>query len=236
MFRNRILALLVISLLSLTVVLPLLASAKSADVQLTVLELKANGKPGGGGTMPPTDNSMTNLDYKTLRFHWFTTAKYWINSASAPATLSTQVPLVVQASTNTWDIATKAVVFAYQGDDASLTAGVRDGKNVVDFGSYSNNNVIAVTFIWSRGNSILETDLRMNIRYTWVIASEGTVPSGMDMQSILTHEFGHWAGLDDLYNNADYWLTMYGYANNGQTWKQSLGQGDINGIRAVYGQ
>ncbi len=88
--------------------------------------------------------------------------------------------------------------------------------------------------IWSRGSQILETDLRMNTYYTWSISTNG-VSGTMDMQSILTHEFGHWVGLNDLYRNPDYYLTMFGYANYGQTWKQTLGQGDINGIRAVYG-
>lgn len=51
----------------------------------------------------------------------------------------------------------------------------------------------------------------------------------------MTHEFGHWFVLDDLYSDADYWLTMYGYAGYGETYKQTLGLGDIMGIQAIYG-
>jgi len=40
----------------------------------------------------------------------------------------------------------------------------------------------------------------------------------IDVQDIVTHEFGHWFGLDDLYSEADYWLTMYGYADYGETY------------------
>jgi hypothetical protein len=57
----------------------------------------------------------------------------------------------------------------------------------------------------------------------------------MDVQNIMTHEFGHWCGLADLYADKDYWLTMYGYSNYGETYKQTLGLGDILGLRAVYG-
>jgi hypothetical protein len=236
--KTKILAFSIIVLFAFVSVVPLFAAAKSDDVQLTVLELKVNGKPGGGGNVvPPTDNSLTNPDYALLRFHWFSTANYWINPTgitSLTGYTSNQIVDVVTTSTTTWDSQTNAAVFGYQGV-TSLTAGVRDGKNVVDWGSYSNDGVIAVTMIWSRGNQILETDLRMNTHYTWSISANG-VSGTMDMQSILTHEFGHWTGLNDLYKNGDYWLTMFGYANNGQTWKQSLGQGDINGLIAVYGQ
>jgi len=43
------------------------------------------------------------------------------------------------------------------------------------------------------------------------------------------------AVLADLYSDADYWLTMYGYANYGEIYKSTLGLGDINGLVAVYG-
>ena len=173
---------------------------------------------------------MQNPDYALLKFHWFTTANYWINPGASGFD-SNEIVTVVTTSTQTWDEQTNAVVFTYQGT-TTATAGIRDGNNVVDWGSWSDNNVIAVTMIWARGSRILETDLRMNTYYSWSLTGQdGT----MDMQSILTHEFGHWAGLNDLYKNADYWLTMYGYAGYEQTWKQTLGLGDINGLQAVYG-
>jgi hypothetical protein len=239
--KAKILAISIIVLLAFATAIPLIAAAKPDDVQLTVLELKANGKPdgtpgggkpgGGGNVIPTTDNSESNPDYSLLKFHWFTTADYMINPAGATGFTSEEIAKVVTTSTNTWDEETSARVFFYKGE-TSATAGVRDGNNVVDWGQYSNNGVIAVTMIWSIGNRIVETDLRMNTHYSWSLTAE---KEKMDIQSILTHEFGHWAGLNDLYKNKDYWLTMYGYANNGQDWKQTLGQGDINGLIAVYG-
>jgi hypothetical protein len=93
--------------------------------------------------------------------------------------------------------------------------------------------VIAVTYIWYTGDSILESDCRMNTRFKWSLVGE---TSKMDVQNIMTHEFGHWCGLDDLYDDADFWLTMYGYASYGETYKRDLGLGDILGLQERYGE
>ena len=54
-------------------------------------------------------------------------------------------------------------------------------------------------------------------------------PQAYDVQNIATHEFGHWVGLEDLYDEADGDLTMYGFSAGGEIKKRSLGTGDITG-------
>jgi len=229
--RNRLFAVCIIALLAVASAMPILASARQDEAQLTIIELKVNGKPGGGNVIPPEDNGDTNSHYSLLRFHWFSTAKFWVNPTNNYGFGETQVVSMVQKATYTWDVETKADVFSYQ-DTTSRTAGTKDDFNVVDWGTYSSANVIAVTYIWSVGRQIVETDLRMNTRWSWSLSGES---GKMDTQNILTHEFGHWAGLNDLYKNADYWLTMYGYSNYGITYQRTLGSGDINGLQAFYG-
>ena len=235
--KTRILALFIIALLTVASALPLLVSAKPDQAQLTILEIKAYGKPDGkpggkpgGNTIPPEDNGLENPDYSLLRFHWYTTAEYWINTDNNYGFTVSQIVNVVQTSANTWDSETYADVFSY-GGTTSRSAGTRDYYNVVSWGSYQ-AGVIAVTFIWSAGRRIVETDLRMNTYYAWSLDGEA---GKMDVQNILTHEFGHWAGLNDRYKKADYWLTMYGYSDFGITYQQTLGLGDIKGLQAFYG-
>lgn len=204
----------------------------SASPHLMVIEWSLE-HPDGRITLystPTGDDSNSTGDYKLLPFRWYTTAGYWINPKNNYGFSTDAVVASIKASANTWDSQTSATVFSYRGI-TSRSAGKRDGYNVISWGPYR-AGVIAVTYIWYFGDRIIETDTRMNTRYKWSLSGE---PNKMDVQNIMTHEFGHWCGLDDLYAESDYWLTMYGYADYGETYKRTLGLGDINGLKAVYG-
>ena len=56
----------------------------------------------------------------------------------------------------------------------------------------------------------------------------------MDFENIATHELGHSVGLADLYESKCSEMTMYGYADYGETKKQTLEDGDIKGIKEIY--
>jgi len=184
-------------------------------------------------TLPPaTDDSMTNPDYKLLGFKWTTTANYWINPSNTYGFSDEAVVTAITTSAETWDTATSFQVFSYVGT-TTRSAGTYDSYNVVSWGSYQ-SNVIAVTFIWYTriGRRIIETDTRLNTVFVWSLSGED---GKMDVLNIMTHEFGHWCGLADLYDGKDFWLTMYGYSTYGEVYKRTLGLGDINGLIAVYG-
>jgi hypothetical protein len=104
------------------------------------------------------------------------------------------------------------------------------------------SGTIAVTYYWTFFKTITETDCRYNSNLPWYIApAEGTGAADdtgtynvFDVQTIAVHELGHTVGLDDLYDstrNKD--KIMYGI-NNGQV-KWSLRQGDLDGLRSLYG-
>ncbi|MEM3459075.1 MAG: hypothetical protein QXN36_00595 [Candidatus Bathyarchaeia archaeon] len=213
-------------MLALVALLPIFAAAAAAYA----FESSIYGRVIVTYAIPPTDDSMTNPDYKLLSYHWYTTINYYINPSNKYGFSTTAVVNTITASAYTWDKETAYQVFSYRGT-TTRTAGRRDGYNVVSWGAYQ-AGVIAVTYIWASGSRIVETDCRMNTYYTWSLSGEA---GKFDVQNIMTHEFGHWCGLADLYNDVDYWLTMYGYANYGETYKRTLGLGDILGLEAVYG-
>jgi len=221
------------ALIASIVTTPVLAQASRNDeVRLMIIEHMPNHGKGSAQVyaIPSEDDSMTNPDYVLLGFSWHTTAKYWMNPSNKYGFGADAVVTVVKTSADNWDSQTGAVVFSYQGI-TSKAAGTYDGYNVIAWGAYR-AGVIAVTYIWYIGTQIIETDTRMNKLYKWSLTGEA---GKMDVQNIMTHEFGHWAGLDDLYADKDYWLTMYGYSGYGETYKRTLGLGDILGLLAVYG-
>ena len=221
MRKLNTLPLVLMILFSMLAALPIVFSVTDPSVELKVVVTYA---------MPPTDNSMTNRDYKLLRYHSYSTINYYVNAANSYGLSASAVVNTITTSTNTWDVQTKYQVFSYKGTTSRM-AGTYDGYNVISWGSYS-AGVIAVTMSWVSGRRVLEVDCLMNTYYGWSLSGE---PGKMDVQNIMTHELGHFCGLADLYKNTDYWLTMYGYSDFHETYKQTLGLGDILGLRAFYG-
>lgn len=65
--------------------------------------------------------------------------------------------------------------------------------------------------------------------------SIGSTPTAFDIQNIVTHEFGHVAGLAHVGAPKDVCLTMYPYADYGEIQKRTLGLGDKLGMQTLYG-
>ncbi len=55
-----------------------------------------------------------------------------------------------------------------------------------------------------------------------------------DLQNVLTHELGHWFGLDEDYDDAS--ATMYAYVDPGETTKRDLAPRDIQRTNELYSQ
>jgi len=222
MRKLNALPLVLMVLFSMFAALPIVFSVTDASVELKVVVTYA---------IPPTDDSGTNRHYKLLRYHSYSTINYYINPSNDDGLSQGDVVNTIKASVDTWDEQTNYQVFKYI-DTTSEIAGKYDGLNVISWGTYGSANVIAVTMSWVSGRRVLEVDCLMNTYYGWSLSGES---GKMDVQNIMTHELGHFCGLADLYKDTDYWLTMYGYSDFHETYKQTLGLGDILGLRAVYG-
>jgi len=174
--------------------------------------------------------------YKLLDVKWTTLpVNYVINPSNSGLDVEF-VTTAISTAAETWDAATSKELFNdTYAVDYNINYGVQDYKNAITFGSYPDNNVIAITSIWYTrvGKKIVEFDMLFNTYYTWGDATAN--PNIMDLQNIATHELGHSVGLDDVYNSACSAVTMYGYSNYGETQKRTLEQPDVTGLQKIYG-
>jgi hypothetical protein len=174
--------------------------------------------------------------YKLMGIKWKQLpVSYTINTVNTEGLSPDQVNSTLSTSAETWDSVTTRELFSDSFKTANVAYGIRDGKNAIVFGPYSESNVIAVTSVWysSRTKEIVEFDMLFNDKWEWGNATDNK--SLMDLQNIATHEFGHAAGLADLYTDSCTFVTMYGYSGEGDMVKRTLEQPDITGLRAIYG-
>ncbi|MCX6766121.1 MAG: hypothetical protein NT136_04150 [Candidatus Moranbacteria bacterium] len=168
--------------------------------------------------------------------------KYYLNAGSAPSSVgSSKFSNLTNLSFETWqgtEINAAGVIFKNAGV-TTLSKKALDGKNIVAFGS-APGSALGITYIWyyqSTGLAV-ETDTIMNKKFswTWTPFSPTACPNLVtyDAQDILTHELGHWVGLDDEYTTIYRNNTMYGYGFKGEINKDTLTTGDIDGVTAIY--
>jgi hypothetical protein len=140
----------------------------------------------------------------------------------------------ILASTYTWNNAGAAFSFKY-GGLSGATSWTNDGNNVVYWQNLGNTPTLAETQWWYNNGQILDVDLRFNDYYAWDVTGR---PSGNepDLQTVSTHEFGHWLSLghDTDASCPNSTAVMCASYNLG-TLKRSLGASDIAGIKAIYG-
>ena len=173
---------------------------------------------------------------------------YTLNLNSVPKTVgSANLETMATDAFNRWSGATGAtpkVTFSKTVTNTTVTKAVLDGKNIITWGR-ANGSALAITYIWSSKITgvVTEVDTIMNTKFTWSWSNPANwtspattcaVQNAYDAQGILTHELGHWLGLNDFYTTEYQNATMYGYGAKGEIKATTLSTGDINGIQAIY--
>lgn len=161
-----------------------------------------------------------------------------VNDRRAPEPIRSVLASALDRAAGTWEQADAATHLDRVGTTTSARARY-DGQNLVFWRALS-RGIIAVAYVWYHPftGEVLDADMAFNTRVPWSVSDPasgdcGGVPGTFDVQAVATHEFGHWVGLDDLYEAADDDLTMYGIVTTGELKKDSLGTGDVLGSLAA---
>lgn len=192
----------------------------------------------GRGKKPPKDEEPEEPKDNTYYEFWGgyldDTVEYYINPNIGLVTAGDPVTAVNNAA-GAWDVVTAADVFSYAGTTEKNWY-EEDGQNVVSWVKFIPRDYIAVAVMWYDPNTMIiyEFDVVFNTFHRWGIEPTKR-DRAFDIQNIATHELGHPAGLDDLYDQIYSGLTMYGYSSKGEIRKCTLEQGDITGAQTIYG-
>lgn len=172
-----------------------------------------------GEEEPPTTACYDFLAGSKPRWNWV--EDYYSNSLLGPSA----------SAVSTWESVPNTRDIFGEGLLGSYAWGVYDYMNSISYGNYDDTGmcptsepcVIAVTAIWYRGKNIYEYDIMFDTDF---------FPGSFDLPTVTLHEFGHGAGLGDLYDVVCKAEVMYGYYEGE---KPALGSGDITGIQKLYG-
>ncbi len=192
-------------------------------------------KPGSGPTpISGTCSLDGNINDYIGSAGWHLPSKftYNLNPTSVPGYVS-GLSTIAQNAFGVWTSAISGKVSLTAGPITDVTRASYDGQNIIAWGRTS-GSALAVTYTWydRYTKEALQVDTIMNKKFFWT--SGGCFANSYDAQDILTHELGHWFGLNDYYESNYIDNTMYGYGSKSETKKSTLTDGDIAGINAIY--
>jgi hypothetical protein len=115
-----------------------------------------------------------------------------------------------------------------------------DSVSTIDSGNLDPSSVTAATCTWTDSHSypdeIVQADVRFNTAdkdFTYHPAASNCYYD-YDVQGVLTHEFGHVLGFDDVEDYAARYETMYGFIYSCRKLYRSLARGDVLAARQYY--
>lgn len=163
---------------------------------------------------------------------------YNLNPRSVPSSIGSANLSTISSNAFTPWLNAVSGVNLIRGEDTTINRKGYDGKNIIAWGTAS-GSALAVTYIWYNQitHEATEVDTIMSQKFYWMWSggdSTCAYTNSYDAQDIMTHELGHWFGLDDEYTSAYQNNTMYGYGSKGEAKADTLTTGDVLGIQAIY--
>jgi hypothetical protein len=237
-------------------------TALNGDVTLSDVGDESSGSAvASGATLTPFAGIAACDDdaYGLEGMYWAGTFNWYLAVGSIPGNLdvSNTTQALRDAGTNITTLNNScgfadnvSASISYQGTtttsvnmDSNATCGSGDGTSVTGFGTLPGGShpALGATCVWSQTcrtcqyRLALESDLRLNkissVPWTNQI---GTCAFQYIVEDVATHERGHSFGLDDLLNQSHQNLSMYQGEDWCSTKVETLGLGDVLGLRVLY--
>jgi hypothetical protein len=132
----------------------------------------------------------------------------------------------------------------FGGATSATVHSYSDKRSVVDFGSLtpftSDRTAIAISKLWWENGRMVEADTRFEQPpavpagvFSWSVSGKREVHK-WDLWSMAAHESGHALGLGHATTSTENWLTMSPIQYQNSIRWQTLGRGDVLGLRALY--
>lgn len=129
---------------------------------------------------------------------------------------------------NSWKPSLDAAANTWSNAGSNFYFSKTSCYNQLYYEAMSPNTLAANTYHPYNGDSITSCDTTFNANVVWSTSGE---KNKVDVQSVATHEFGHWLSLGHS-SNSD--ATMYNSVIMGDTKQRSLHSDDISGIQSIY--
>ena len=133
---------------------------------------------------------VTPVTWASGPVRWFST------TAAAPGVTAAQFQNALDAAFDTWEaVPTATIAFTFGGFTQATPSDDNDGLSVMGFEEHSDlDRTLAATgfTIDTVTGAIVESDVFFNTAFPWSAAGAG---NAFDLQSVATHEIGHFLGL-----------------------------------------
>lgn len=179
----------------------------------------------------PDSTSLVSSEAWKLPSTWI----YNLNFTSVPSSVGgNNLPQIAKDGFDAWKKPT-GIVFI-RGNDTLISTQKLDYLNIITWGRIS-ASALGITYIrYNSSGLVVDVDTILNSRYVWTWSNSNTCAyeGTCDAENILTHELGHWVGLDDEYTSDFVDNTMYGYGAKGEVKKDTPTTGDIQAASGIY--
>ena len=139
----------------------------------------------------------------TAKWKWNSAPVYYVNSGSLSGIPGAAT--AIQNAAGTWNTTMQPGSFFRfnYGGSTSCTTVANDGMSTISLGSdsyfASHPDSIASASCFFSGEYLSDCDITMNPLLSWTTGTASG--STFNVETIILHELGHWAGLQDLYGD-----------------------------------